>query len=127
MHKTSTLTLLDTFYVILVKLGDLLITIRHYSVTGMPFLFHALACFSVFFLSFVLESNKVPFAQYFGGVFLLFEVSTLFLNICWFCDKTGRTGTKFQWTAGILLLITYFAFRVCFGTYMLSSFVSNRC
>jgi TLC domain len=58
-------------------LWDVCITILHFDQTGWPFLFHALACMCVFSFS------LYPFAQGYGQVFLLFEVSTVFLNIHW--------------------------------------------
>jgi hypothetical protein len=58
-------------------LWDIFITILHFDQTGWPFLFHALACMSVFSFS------LYPFGQGYGQVFLLFEVSTVFLNVHW--------------------------------------------
>jgi Ca2+/Na+ antiporter len=58
-------------------LWDLIISIIHFSETGWPFVFHALACMSVFGFS------LYPYAQGYASVFLLFEVSTVFLNVHW--------------------------------------------
>jgi hypothetical protein len=44
---------------------------------------HGIACFLVYFLGFK------PYLNYYGPIFLMFEISTIFLNIHWFCDKTG--------------------------------------
>lgn len=49
--------------------------------------------------------------------FILSELSTPFLNIHWFCDKLGMTGSKLQLYNGIALLFTFFACRVPRGTY----------
>jgi hypothetical protein len=47
----------------------------------------------------------------------LYELSTPFLNIHWFCDKLGMTGSKLQMYNGIALLATFFGCRIVWGTY----------
>jgi hypothetical protein len=58
-----------------------------------------------------------PFVNYYGPVFILYELSTPFLNIHWFCDKLNMTGGTLQWYNGIMLLATFFCSRLCWGTY----------
>ena len=58
-----------------------------------------------------------PFLQYFSPRFLLWELSTPFLNIHWFLDKTGRTGSTFQLINGVLLLFSFFFVRIVYGWY----------
>lgn len=58
-----------------------------------------------------------PFGNYYGLSFILYELSTPFLNVHWFCDKLGMTGSKLQLYNGIVLLFTFFACRVIWGTY----------
>ncbi|KAJ3025638.1 UNVERIFIED_CONTAM: hypothetical protein HDU68_006922 [Siphonaria sp. JEL0065] len=53
------------------------------------FIIHGLSAFMVYFLSFK------PFIMYYGAVFILYELSTPFLNIHWMCDKLGMTGVSF--------------------------------
>jgi hypothetical protein len=106
-------------------LWDTVISIYYIDVTGPPFVFHGFACFSVFFLSYVCRFNQLPFAQHYGGVFLMFEWSTVFLNIHWFCDKTGMTGSTFQWVNGVILIIAFFVARLCYGTYKMLEFIST--
>ena len=48
---------------------------------GWQMLVHALASFAVFLF------GLGPFTFYYGAVFILFELSTPFLNIHWFLDK----------------------------------------
>ena len=48
---------------------------------------------------------------------MLYELSTPFLSIHWFCDKLGMTGSKLQLYKGIALLITFFGCRIVWGTY----------
>ena len=49
--------------------------------------------------------------------FILYELSTPFLNVHWFCDKLGLTGSRLQLYNGIALLFTFFACRVVWGSY----------
>lgn len=58
-----------------------------------------------------------PFANYYGPVFILYELSSPFLNIHWFCDKLNLTGSKLQWYNGMVLLFTFFSCRIVWGTY----------
>ncbi|KAL2913661.1 hypothetical protein HK105_206821 [Polyrhizophydium stewartii] len=92
-------------------LWDTVISIYYIKESGLGFVLHGVTCFFVFLLSFR------PFLQYFGCVFLMFELSTVFLNVHWFCDKTGRTGTRLQWINGIFLITTFFSVRIVFGFY----------
>lgn len=53
--------------------------------------------------------------NYYATVFILYELSTPFLNVHWFCDKLGKTGTKLQLYNGIILLFTFFSARLIWG------------
>jgi hypothetical protein len=55
--------------------------------------------------------------NYYGPVFILYELSTPFLNIHWFCDKLNMTGGKLQWYNGIILLSVFFGCRLIWGTW----------
>lgn len=48
---------------------------------------------------------------------MLYELSTPFLNIHWFCDKLNLTGSKIQLYNGLALLVTFFGCRIVWGTY----------
>ncbi|KAF9111008.1 hypothetical protein BGX27_005514 [Mortierella sp. AM989] len=93
-------------------LWDTVHSIRHLKEFGIGFVFHGICSFSVFILSFR------PFLQYYGSVFLMFELSTPFLNIHWFMDKLGMTGTIYQLINGIILLALFLGVRIVFGIYM---------
>ncbi|OCB84134.1 DUF887-domain-containing protein [Sanghuangporus baumii] len=67
------------------------------------------ACFFIYFLSFT------PFIAYFGPRFLLWELSTPFLNIHWFLDKMNLTGSTIQLVNGILLLSSFAGARLVYG------------
>jgi hypothetical protein len=92
-------------------LWDLIISTFHFNIIGFPFFFHALACFTVFLSSFL------PVYEFYVGISLMYEWSTLFLKVHWYCDKVGLTGSKLQKLNGIVLLIVFFAIRIVFGTY----------
>lgn len=48
---------------------------------------------------------------------MLYELSTPFLNIHWFFDKLGMTGTKAQLYNGLTLLVVFFGCRLVWGAY----------
>lgn len=62
-----------------------------------------------------LTRSQRPFLNYYATVFILYELSTPFLNIHWFFDKLGMTGTKAQLYNGIILLFTFFTARLIWG------------
>jgi hypothetical protein len=55
--------------------------------------------------------------NYYASTFILYELSSPFLNIHWFCDKLDMTGSTLQFVNGIILLFTFFSCRLCWGTY----------
>ncbi|KIP08903.1 hypothetical protein PHLGIDRAFT_68644 [Phlebiopsis gigantea 11061_1 CR5-6] len=84
--------------------------------TDLGFVLHGLACTIVYSFTFK------PCFEYFSCRFLLWELSTPFLNIHWFLDKTGRTGSTLQLVNGILLLSAFFGARIVYGWYISISF-----
>ncbi|CAK7264603.1 hypothetical protein SEPCBS119000_001082 [Sporothrix epigloea] len=93
-------------------LWDLVITLLNYDAFGPGLLAHAVSALAVFSFGFR------PFLTYYGCVFILYELSTPFLNVHWFCDKLGMTGSRLQLYNGIALLTTFFSCRLIYGTYM---------
>ncbi|KAJ3079496.1 hypothetical protein HDU99_010749 [Rhizoclosmatium hyalinum] len=75
------------------------------------FIVHGVSAFTVYLITFR------PFIQYYGSVFIMYELSTPFLNIHWVCDKLGMTGGTLQLVNGIILLIVFFLARIVFGLY----------
>ncbi|TRM62524.1 TLC domain-containing protein [Schizophyllum amplum] len=73
------------------------------------FVAHGLACLLVYGLSYR------PFVLYFGVRCLLWEISTVFLNINWFLDKLGKTGSIAQMVNGGFLLASFFGVRIIYG------------
>jgi len=92
-------------------LWDLMISIRHVDAFGIGMLAHAISALFVFCFGFR------PFVNFYGCTFILYEISTPFLNFHWFFDKLDMTGSLAQLYNGILLLVTFFGCRLVWGTY----------
>lgn len=90
---------------------DLVVTSFNFDVFGIGTLAHAIAALLVYSLGFR------PLVNYYSSIFILWEISTPFLNVHWFMDKVNMTGTRAQLYNGILLLFTFFTSRLVFGTY----------
>jgi len=58
-----------------------------------------------------------PFVNFYSCTFILYELSSPFLNFHWFFDKLDMTGSKAQLYNGLMLLFTFFCCRLCWGTY----------
>ena len=58
-----------------------------------------------------------PFVNFYTPVFILYELSSPFLNIHWFLDKVNMTGGKAQWYNGMMLLFVFFSCRLVWGTW----------
>lgn len=61
---------------------------------------------------------KRPFANHYGIAFVLYELSTPFLNFHWFFDKCHMTGSRIQLYNGVMLVIVFFGCRLVWGTYL---------
>ena len=92
-------------------LWDLITCTRHFNVFGPGLWAHGLCAFSVFSLGYR------PFCNYYGTTFILYELSSPFLNVHWFCDKLNLTGSRIQWYNGMVLLASFFGCRLVWGGY----------
>ncbi|MCJ1432353.1 hypothetical protein MMC27_001709 [Xylographa pallens] len=92
-------------------LWDLCISVMHVDVFGWGMLAHAVSALVVFSLGFR------PFVNFYAPTFILYELSSPFLNIHWFCDKLHLTGSRIQLYNGLVLLATFFSCRLVWGTY----------
>ncbi|EQK99039.1 hypothetical protein G6O67_002320 [Ophiocordyceps sinensis] len=90
---------------------DLIVTSRNLDVFGLGTLAHAIAALLVYCLGFR------PFVNYYGCIFILWELSTPFLNLHWFMDKLDMTGSRAQLYNGLMLLFSFFSCRLVYGTY----------
>ncbi|KAG8787223.1 hypothetical protein FRC15_009720 [Serendipita sp. 397] len=91
-------------------LWDTVDSIIHFEDIG--FILHGIACLTVFLFGYR------PFLAYYGPRFLLWELSTPFLNLNWFFDRTRVKGTTIHLLNGVALLISFFSARLVYGTYM---------
>ncbi|CAF9930016.1 hypothetical protein IMSHALPRED_008067 [Imshaugia aleurites] len=92
-------------------LWDLAVCAGNVEVHGPGALMHAVSALAVSLLGFR------PFCNYYGLNFVLYELSTPFLNVHWFMDKLGMTGSTAQLVNGIALVATFGASRLVWGTY----------
>lgn len=92
---------------------DSVVSILH---EGPGFIAHGLVALIAFTLVYH------PIFMYDGMGFLLWELSTPFLNIHWFLDKLGKTGSKWQLINAVFLLSAYVGARLTFGVYNSFSF-----
>ncbi|KAI0332566.1 DUF887-domain-containing protein [Cubamyces sp. BRFM 1775] len=83
------------------------------------FLIHGVSCFTLYMMTFR------PFLGYYAPRFLTWELSTIFLNIHRFLDKTGHTGSSAQWLNGVVLLSTFFSVRIVYGWYLTLDFMHS--
>ncbi|KAI2625123.1 TLC domain-containing protein [Xylaria nigripes] len=92
-------------------LWDLCVTASHVNIFGLGMLAHAVSALLVYSFGFR------PFVNYYSTVFILWELSSPFLNIHWFCDKLGMTGSRIQLYNGLVLIAMFFSCRLVWGTY----------
>jgi len=100
-------------------LWDLYVCARYVTLFGPGMLAHAVAALAVYTLGFR------PFINWYATSFILYELSSPFLNIHWFCDKLDLTGSTLQLVNGICLLISFAGCRLIYGTYMSVSMWSD--
>ncbi|KAI9674143.1 MAG: hypothetical protein M1817_001961 [Caeruleum heppii] len=114
-------------------LWDLMVTVTNVRVFGWGMLAHAISALIVFSLGFVrlfsasliipkapnilTSTQQRPFVNYYGPTFILYELSSPFLNFHWFFDKVHMTGSRAQLYNGLVLLATFFFCRLVWGTY----------
>ncbi|ROT37045.1 DUF887 domain-containing protein [Sodiomyces alkalinus F11] len=92
-------------------LWDLVVTSCNMDVFGPGTLAHAVSALLVYSFGFR------PFVNYYAPTFILWELSTPFLNIHWFLDKLALTGSRAQLYNGLVLIATFFSCRLVYGTY----------
>lgn len=90
---------------------DLIVSAVYLKLFGIGMLFHAISALCVFSLGFR------PFINFYAPTFILYELSSPFLNIHWFLDKVNMTGSNLQWYNGMALLSVFFSCRVIWGTW----------
>lgn len=92
---------------------DTHLCIAQYKTFGPEFLFHGVMCLIAY-----TGALTIPYIQYYGCVFLIFEASTPLVNLHWMLDKAGMAGHPLQLANGALLLLVFFLIRIIYGFYM---------
>lgn len=91
---------------------DTLVCLRYFNLFGPGFLFHGIAALFVF--GFSLYPFSIPWIP----AFLIFELSTPFVNINWFANRLPGFFPEWLVTInGLLLLITFPSVRIVWGFY----------
>ncbi|RJE24575.1 hypothetical protein PHISCL_03106 [Aspergillus sclerotialis] len=90
---------------------DLIVSTIYMKIFGVGMFFHGVSALWVFSLGFR------PFVNFYSPTFILYELSSPFLNIHWFLDKVNMTGSRAQWYNGMMLLFTFFSCRLIWGTW----------
>lgn len=110
-------------------LWDLVMSAKDLDVHGPGSLMHAASAVAVSLLGFVRAAvtcqwqnftdpiRQRPFCNYYGLNFILYELSTPFLNVHWVMDKIGMTGSTAQFINGIALITSFGGSRLLWGTY----------
>ena len=118
-------------------LWDLIVCTRNIAVFGLGLWAHAVSALVVFSFGFVSLELAIqdpswaillqvrcltvalqrPFLNFYAPTFILYELSSPFLNVHWFCDKLNLTGSRLQWYNGMILLASFFSCRLVWGTY----------
>ncbi|KAK3068949.1 hypothetical protein LTR53_013087 [Teratosphaeriaceae sp. CCFEE 6253] len=96
-------------------LWDLIMCSVYVGIFGWGMLAHAVSAVSVFSLGYVVAQR--PFCYFYCPAFLLYELSSPFLNIHWFCDKLDLTGSSIQAINGAFLTGSFFCARIVWGLY----------
>lgn len=99
-------------------LWDVYVSLRYLDMLGPSSLAHGVAALAISILGFR------PFANFYGVNFVLYELSTPFLDIHWWLDKLGMTGSNLQLVNGIALMGSFFGCRIAWGgwqTWLLSN------
>lgn len=90
---------------------DVYVCIRYFHLFGVAFLGHAVAALYVFSLT------LIPFCQPWLPGFLIFELSTPFVNFNWYASRLPK-GTFAPWMVvanGLVLMAVFFVVRIVWG------------
>ncbi|GMM44413.1 Tda4 protein [Pichia kluyveri] len=87
--------------------------IGYYSIFGIEYLFHAAGALFVF------GTTLIPFCQPFLCAFLIFELSTPFVQLHWMFTRSpkGMWSDKLITINGIFLITSFFFSRIIWGVY----------
>jgi len=83
----------------------------HSDVFGMPMVAHGISALFVTSVAFR------PFVTHYLPIFLIYELSTQFLDMHRFIEWTGNGGSRIHTINGIILIVVFFLCRPVWGTY----------
>ncbi|ODV87934.1 hypothetical protein CANARDRAFT_5242 [[Candida] arabinofermentans NRRL YB-2248] len=115
-HRVFATTPYSEFYICLALsyfIWDALMSFYYLRLFGLGFLIHGIVSALVFF-----SASYASMIHYYSPLFLLFEISTPFLNIRWFGLKFKDVIPEwFQLLNNIILILIFFFIRICWGWY----------
>lgn len=79
---------------------------------GVGFLIHGIVSTAVFYVA-----VEYQFIHYYSAIFLLFEISTPFLDIRWIGLKFDVLSESVKLVNNIILILIFFFVRICWGWY----------
>ncbi|KAJ1991815.1 hypothetical protein GGI25_003176 [Coemansia spiralis] len=91
-------------------LWDIINTYQNIDVNGWQFMIHGIMSFGVYLLSFS------PLLQYYGACFMMFEISTLFLNVHNSLEDLNLQDFILYFINGMALVSSFFFARIVYGT-----------
>jgi len=91
---------------------DLSLCVFMFEEFGFPFLMHASLCLIAYIFGLV-----VPFMHYYGAFFLMYEFSTVFLNIQLFIEHFGLRDSSLAIANGFCFAGSFGIFRILLGSY----------
>ncbi len=100
---------------------DLFFSFYYRKIFGIGYVFHGLASSSVFTL------GLQPFIMYYGAVFMMFELSTPFVNLNWFFNNMPLNYLP-DWLVsanGAFLILIFFLCRIVWGLYNLINIIND--
>ncbi|KAJ1801166.1 hypothetical protein LPJ59_000523 [Coemansia sp. RSA 2399] len=110
LHGTDQLA--ESTYAVTVGyfLWDIINTYQNIDINGWQFMIHGITSFGVYVLSFS------PLLQYYGACFMMFEISTLFLNVHLALEDLKLQDFILYYINGMALVSSFFFARIVYGT-----------
>jgi hypothetical protein len=93
-------------------LYDLAVCLLRFDTEGPAFLVHALACLFVYGYAVFYGT-----LHWFGAAFLMWELSTPFVNVRWLLSASGRAHTRLYVANGLAMAAVFFLCRNVWGVY----------
>lgn len=91
---------------------DTIVSAYYVNYFGIGFLIHGIVSTIVFYIA-----VEYSFIQYYSAIFLLFEISTPFLDIRWVGLKYNVLSESVKLINNIILILIFFFIRICWGWY----------